>query len=313
MSKARDSEPCFSSDDGSSAAGRGIQQLAARKAEIGGGIAVARVLPSRQRRTIGAWCFLDHAGPAGFAPGGGLRVGPHPHTCLQTFTWMLEGEVLHRDSLGNEQIIRPGQVNLMTAGQGISHTEESPATETRAHAAQLWIALPADRPDIAPAFDHYPDLPRWPENGCEFTLLAGSHGGYTAPTRLYSPLIGMDLFAIQGAELVLPLDPRFEYGLMPLEGSADVEGKSLMADQLAYLACGYDSLRLKLAAGTRALLIGGQPFTDDITIWWNFVGHSKAYITQAQRDWAAGSSRFGEVQGFDGPRLTAPEIPWART
>lgn len=290
---------------------RAIQHLTARTAEIGGGITVARLLPSRQRRMIGAWCFLDHAGPAVFAPGGGLRVGPHPHTGLQTFTWMLAGEVLHRDSLGHEQMIRPGQVNLMTAGYGIAHTEESPASETRAHAAQLWIALPAGHTDIAPAFDHYPELPRWQENHCQFTLLAGMYCGKIAPANIYSPLLGMDLLSAHGAELTLPLDPTFEYGVLPLEGKADVAGMALAVDELAYLPSGYNALHLKLAAGTQALLIGGEPFADQVTLWWNFVGRDRAYITQAQRDWAAKSPRFGEVKGFDGPRLTAPELPWA--
>ena len=305
------SNPTSSHTGGAGTAARGIQRLTAHTAEIGGGISVARLLPSRRRRTIGAWCFLDHAGPATFTSGSGLRVGPHPHTGLQTFTWMLEGEILHRDSLGNEQMIRPGQVNLMTAGHGIAHTEESPAAETRAHAAQLWIALPSSSADIAPAFDHYPELPRWQEHGCEFTLLAGAHGGQTAPARIYSSLIGMDLLAAQATELALPLDPAFEYGVLPLEGMAEVEGEPFAADELAYLAEGYDLLRLKLAAGTRVLLIGGQPFREAITLWWNFVGRDRAYITQAQRDWEANSPRFGEVTGFEGPRRIAPRPPWA--
>ncbi|MBK8182106.1 MAG: pirin family protein [Candidatus Competibacteraceae bacterium] len=313
MSKDLHSETSFSGHANPGGTVRDAQRLAARTAEIGGGISVARLLPTRQRRMIGAWCFLDHAGPATFAPGGGLRVGPHPHTCLQTFTWMLEGEILHHDSLGNEQMIRPGQVNLMTAGHGIAHTEESPAKETRAHAAQLWIALPADSTDIAPAFDHYPELPRWQENGCQFTLLAGVHGGHTAPAKIYSPLIGMDLFSTQGAALTLPLDHTFEYGILPLEGITEVEGVSFAADELAYLASGYSALPIKLAAGTRALLIGGQPFEDPITLWWNFVGRDKTYIAQAQRDWESNSPRFGDVKGFAGPRLVAPNLPWATT
>ncbi len=313
MSKDLHSETSFSGNANPGGTVRDAQRLAARTAEIGGGISVARLLPTRQRRMIGAWCFLDHAGPATFAPGGGLRVGPHPHTCLQTFTWMLEGEILHHDSLGNEQMIRPGQVNLMTAGHGIAHTEESPAKETRAHAAQLWIALPADSTDIAPAFDHYPELPRWQENGCQFTLLAGVHGGHTAPAKIYSPLIGMDLFSTQGAALTLPLDHTFEYGILPLEGITEVEGVSFAADELAYLASGYSALPIKLAAGTRALLIGGQPFEDPITLWWNFVGRDKTYIAQAQRDWESNSPRFGDVKGFAGPRLVAPNLPWATT
>src|SRR3546814_8216060 len=143
----------------------GMVRIAARHAEIGGGITVDRVLPSRQKRTIGAWCFLDHAGPAVFKPGAGMRVGPHPHIGLQTFTWMIEGEVLHRDSLGNVQMIRPGQVNLMTAGRGIAHTEESADGETALQAVQLWIALPGDANDCDPAFAHSATLPVWENIG----------------------------------------------------------------------------------------------------------------------------------------------------
>ena len=286
-------------------------RIPARTAEIGGGVPVARMLPSRHRRTIGAWCFLDHAGPARFAAGQGLRVGPHPHTGLQTFTWMLEGEVLHRDSLGNEQVIRAGQVNLMTAGRGIAHTEESVAGETRLHTAQLWIALPARVADMAPRFDHYPDLPRWNEGGAEAVLLAGAFMGRQSPVLVHTPLVGVDWHAPRDAALTLALDPAFEYGLVPLTGPATAQGQALAADELLYLPPGAGTLRLELPAGTRALLIGGAPFGEDITIWWNFVGHGKPYIAQAQRDWQAHSERFGEVHGFDGPRIEAPPLPWA--
>lgn len=304
-------EPCYSSDNGLNANAQGLKRLSARKAEIGGGIAVARLLPSQARRTIGAWCFLDHAGPATFPSGSGLRVGPHPHTGLQTFTWMLDGEVLHRDSLGNEQLIRPGQVNLMTAGHGISHTEESPAVETRAHAAQLWIALPATHANSAPAFTHYPHLPCWrPHRSCTFTLLAGGYDDLQAPVTTYTPLVGLDLLAEQNTELTLSLNPVFEYGLLPLTGTAILAGESFAADELAYLAPGHDRFVVKLAADTRALLIGGEPFGENITIWWNFVGPNKEYVAQARNDWATSNPRFGQVHGFDGPRLTAPAVPW---
>ena len=285
-------------------------RIAARTAEIGGGVPVARTLPSRLKRTIGAWCFLDHAGPARFAPGGGLRVGPHPHTGLQTFTWMLEGEVLHRDSLGHRQLIRPGQVNLMTAGHGISHSEESADGETRLHTAQLWIALPARVAEMAPRFDHYPELPRWQAQGVESVLLVGEFSGRRSPVAVHSPLLGLDLFSAAGAELTLPLDPAFEHGLMPLTGPASAQGQALAPDELLYLPPGARQLQLTLAPGTRALLIGGAPLGEDITLWWNFVGRDKAYIAQAQRDWQAGSARFGQVAGFDGPRLDAPPLPW---
>ena len=142
-----------------------IVRIQPRNADLGDGLLVRRTLPNRQQRMVGAWCFLDHAGPVQFEPGKGLHVGAHPHIGLQTFTWLIEGEVLHRDSLGNEQLIRPGQVNLMTAGHGIAHTEDSLHDGGRLHAAQLWIALPPAHKDCAPAFDHYPKLPQWREGG----------------------------------------------------------------------------------------------------------------------------------------------------
>ena len=287
-----------------------IQRVDARVAQIGGGIPVNRLLPSRQRRMIGAWCFLDHAGPAHFEPGGGMRVGPHPHTGLQTFTWMIEGEVLHRDSLGSEQVIRPGQVNLMTAGRGVSHSEECLPGERVLHAAQLWIALPAADADCAPAFEHYPQLPRWERDACAFTLLAGRFEGRQAPTRLYSPLLGLELHSPAGARLELPLESVFEYGILPLEGTLRIGAETFAADQLAYLGRGRASLALELAPGSRALLLGGEPFAEEILIWWNFVGHSRAQIAEAQRDWEAGSPRFGGVPAYDGTPLVAPPLPW---
>ncbi len=285
------------------------ERIASRSAEIGGGITIDRLLPVRQRRRIGAWCFLDHAGPATFAPGAGMLVEAHPHIGLQTFTWMIEGEALHRDSLGNEQVIRPGQVNLMTAGIGISHTEESLPGQTVLHAAQLWIALPPGRQNMPPAFDHHPDLPRWTEQGVALTLLAGTFGGQTAPAQVYSPLVSVDLSCKQAAMLRLPLEPGFEYGLLPLQGSIQVGEERFDTNELAYIAPGYNAVQLSLAADTRLLLIGGEPATDDITIWWNFVG-SKADIAQAQQEWEAASTRFGSVAGFENRRLTAPPVPW---
>lgn len=284
--------------------------ISARTAHIGGGIPVARLLPNKSRRTIGAWCFLDHAGPAEFAPGTGMRVGPHPHIALQTFTWMIAGEVLHRDSLGSVQVVRPGQVNLMTAGAGISHTEECLAEETELHAAQLWIALPPHKINIAPAFDHYDQVPRWTTGLSQCTLLAGSYGEHTAPTRVYSPLIGMELLSTAPDAQTLTLNPDFEYGILVLEGSASALGIEVAQDQLLYLAPGAAALDIHLSLNTRVLLVGGEPLPEDLLIWWNFVGYDRDSIIQAAADWAAADPRFGEVKGFDGPRLVAPELPW---
>ncbi|WP_152228113.1 pirin family protein [Pseudomonas sp. SCB32] len=289
---------------------RAIQRVAARSAQVGGGIPVNRVLPSRQRRMVGAWCFLDHAGPAVSTSGNGLRVGPHPHIGLQTFTWMIAGEVLHRDSLGNVQVIRPGQVNLMTAGHGITHTEESLPGEDQLHAVQLWIALPAAESGRPAMFDHYAELPRWQSDGFELTLLAGTFGPCTAPARTFSPLVGIDLAATHSTGTRLALEQSHEYGVLPLTGEWSINGELFAANEFAYLGRGLASLELEASTGARAVLLGGVPFAEEILIWWNFVGHSKAEIAQAQREWEEGGARFGDVAQFDGPRLIAPPLPW---
>ncbi len=314
MSNQESSNQLSTSSDCPLEAGvRGIQRITARTAQVGGGIAVNRLMPSRQRRTIGAWCFLDHAGPAVFETKAGLRVGPHPHIGLQTFTWMIKGEVLHRDSLGNVQVVRPGQVNLMTAGRGITHTEESLAQEHHLHAAQLWIALPESDKDCAPAFDHYPDLPTWSVGGLQATLLAGSFAGRTAPGRFYSPLVGIDLRCDDTAVATLSLDPQFEYGILPLEGAFSINGQTFASDELAYLGRGLNDVTLQAFGASRGLLLGGVPFTEEIHLWWNFVAHDKAEIAEALHAWSSHDlQRFGDVEGFDGERLIAPEFVWPR-
>ena len=191
-----------------------IQEVPIRRAEIGQGTVIKRALPSRHKRMIGAWCFLDHAGPVHFPQGDGLDVGPHPHMGLQTFTWMIEGTMLHSDSLGTtNQLIRPKQVNLMTAGYGISHTEVAPDTETRMHAAQLWIALPDDKRNMAPQFDHYPTLPTIEGEGIEFTVLVGEFLNTRSPVAVHTELLGVDLFAQTSTSTKLQLNSKFEYGL----------------------------------------------------------------------------------------------------
>lgn len=287
-----------------------IQRIAGRPSDIGEGMTVLRALPTRQRRMVGAWCFLDHLGPLEFPAGRGMHVGAHPHTGLQTFTWLIEGEVLHRDSLGNEQIIRPGQVNLMTAGRGVVHTEDSLQEGQRLHAAQLWIALPAEEADCAPAFAHYPELPCWDDNGCRFTLLAGSFAGRTMSGDFRTPLLGVDAYSAPGARLELPLNPAFEHGILILEGQVRIDDEAFATDEFAYLSNGTERLDIELAAGTRILLLGGVPFGEPVLMWWNFVGFSKTGITQAQREWESGDPRFGRVAGDAGRRLVAPPLPW---
>lgn len=287
-----------------------IQHLNARTTDVGG-IPVNRIMPQRGRRLIGAWCFLDHAGPATFtSDAGGMRVGPHPHIGLQTFTWMLGGEIMHRDSLGSAQRIRPGELNLMTAGRGIAHTEESVPESGQLHAAQLWIALPHAERHIEPRFDHYPDLPRWSEPGLDLTLLIGEFGSHRAPTLAFSPLVGLDIVSTDATSCQLPVRSDFEYGVLVLEGRLTIERDHFEADEMAYLGSGLDEIALTLESGTRILLLGGEPLNEDILIWWNFVGHSKGEIAEAQQAWEESSERFGEVPGFDGERIMPPPIPW---
>lgn len=287
-----------------------IQRVTPRDAEVGG-IPVSRILPRRQRRTIGAWCFLDHAGPSRFpqdAPD--FRVGPHPHIGLQTFTWMIDGEVLHRDSLGSEQLVKPGQVNLMTAGYGIAHTEEAVGASHSLHAAQLWIALPAAHKNMAPRFDHYPDLPQWRHGSAQATLLIGEYAGQRAPTLSLSALVGVEYRAQETSELSLSLNPTFEYGLVALEGALEIEGEAFAANELGYIGGGRSAVVVTLKAGTRMLLLGGEPLKEEILMWWNFVGHTREEITLAQADWESGASRFGSVPGYEGDPLEAPPLPW---
>lgn len=284
------------------------ERLEARRTMLGEGLEIRRALPNRHHRTVGAWCFLDHAGPADYAADRGVNVGPHPHIGLQTFSWMIEGSIRHRDSLGYDQWIRPGQVNLMTAGRGIAHSEESPTGEPgRVQLAQLWIALPAAEAEREPAFEHYPDLPVLKRGGFRATLLAGECSGERSPARVYTPLIGLDLATPGEARTEWPLRADFEHAVMVLEGAADVDDAPLGPGTLLYLGAGRDKIAVASQPAARLLLIGGLPMNEQILIWWNFVARRREDVVQATRDWNAGR-RFGEVRGARSARLPAPEV-----
>lgn len=285
-----------------------LERIESRANTIGGGLTIRRALPNMRRRLVGAWCFLDHAGPLEFPPGDGLRVGPHPHIGLQTFTWMIEGAVVHRDSLGNEQLITPGQVNLMTAGGGISHSEDSAAPQgksARLHAVQLWIALPDAQRHRAPSFRNYPDLPLIESGGFSVRVLAGSALGGTSPAEVFSPLVGLDLTASAAAHLSLPLTNSFEHAALVLEGEADVGGEKLAPGTLLYVGSGRDAIDISCQGAARLILIGGAPFREEILLWWNFVARRPEEIEQATREWNAGQ-RFGSVRGSPSAALVAP-------
>lgn len=297
------------SDDCEKYVNQFIQDFPIRAAEIGKGTVIKRALPSRQKRLIGAWCFLDHAGPVVFPQGDGLDVGPHPHIGLQTFTWMIEGTMMHNDSLGSKQMIRPKQVNLMTAGHGISHTEVAPDNETHMHAAQLWIALPDDKRDMAPRFDHYPDLPVVEKEGIEYTVLVGEFLNTTSPVEVHTPLLGVDLTAQTQVSTTLQLNPAFEYGFMALQGTAVVNGHALNEDNLVVLEPGLNSIQIEITAGSRILLLGGEPFESPILLWWNFVGRTQEELQLAREQWVNADARFGSIPEYTGPRLEAPTFP----
>jgi redox-sensitive bicupin YhaK (pirin superfamily) len=284
------------------------ERLPARQATVGDGFEIRRALPHRHRRTIGAWCFLDHAGPASYAAGRGLAVGPHPHIGLQTFSWMIEGTIQHRDSLGHDQWIRPGQVNLMTAGRGIAHSEESPPDEPgRFQLAQLWIALPQPEAEREPAFEHYPELPSIERGGFRITVLAGECSGERSPARVYSPLIGLDLSAPGDARTELPLCAGFEHGVFVLEGGAALDCQPLAPGTLLCLGAGREHIAIAARESVRLLVIGGEPMREEILIWWNFVARTRGEIEAATRDWNEGR-RFGEVRGARTARLSAPDV-----
>lgn len=279
---------------------------------------VRRLLPQRARRMVGAWCFVDHFGPDDVSAGPGMQVPPHPHTGLQTVSWLAEGEILHRDSVGSLQSITPGQLNVMTSGHGISHSEESPSPHPAVmHGLQLWVALPESARHGEARFDHYPTLPVFADGGATVTVVVGSLGGETSPAVTFSPLVGAEIVLEPGATLSLPLDPEFEYGAVSMAGAADIAGGAagddLKPGSLLYLDRGRTDLRLSSVGGARLFLLGGEPFDEPLVMWWNFVGRTHEDIVRAREDWEhAREPRFGTVSGYAGAPLPAPELPTIR-
>lgn len=283
-----------------------LQNLKTRIAQIGEDLTIRRALPHRDRKMIGAWCFLDHFGPLDLTKSNGLNIAPHPHIGLQTFTWMIAGEIIHKDSLGSKQIIKSDQVNLMTAGQGISHSEES-LPDSVLHGVQLWIALPDSVRHMQPSFIHYPIIPTIKLNNLQIHLLAGEFLNTQSPIQVHSPLVGMELNSLENTSQKLPLNPKFEYGILPLIGNIEIENDMIGPDTLLYLGCGRSELSIRMNKGSKVLIIGGEPFKEEILIWWNFVARTKEEIAQATTDWN-NHSRFGTVKDYEGDRLAAPQL-----
>ena len=284
-----------------------VELSPARRTQVGN-LAVRRVLPQRPRRTVGSWCFLDHAGPVAAEPGASFGIGPHPHMGLQTVTWLLSGELLHLDSLGSEQLIRPGQLNLMTAGHGVSHAEEDPARADKVHAVQLWVAQPSATRDGPAAFEHHAELPRVELDHADGTVLVGDFAGTGSPARRDTAHMGVEL-ALRGPRTTVPLRPDHEHALVVLEGRVTVDGVAVEPGVLAYLGRGRDEGALATEMPTRALLLGGVPFPEPILMWWNFVGRTRQEVSEARRQWSADDGRFGRVHSSL-ERIGVGAPPW---
>ena len=273
---------------------------------------VRRALPTRGRRTVGPWCFIDHMGPATFSPEKSYDIAPHPHLGLQTVTWLFDGEILHRDSLGSEQLIRPGQMNLMTSGEGIAHSEENPGvTSGQLHGVQLWVALPSSTRHGPSAFEHHGALPKFDMSNAEATVLVGTVGNATSSARRDSEAVGVELKLKQG-EHVVPLEKGFEYAMVVTSGEVVVDNTLVTPGHLAYLGRGRDEIRLTTSEESVAMLLGGVPFDETIMMWWNFVARTQDEISAAYESWMKGDERFGRVASTLA-RIEVGPPPWFRS
>lgn len=272
---------------------------------------VWRFLPNKEHRMVGAWCFVDYYGPDVLGDGAGMQIAPHPHCGLQTVSWLMSGLVHHTDSIGSDCLVEPGHVGLMTAGHGIAHAERSPANRPPIlHGAQLWVALPKEALDAAPAFQHVEKPPAFTHDGVIGTVIIGEYGGAHSPATAYTPLVGVD-FDVPGNErTTLPLRRDFEYAVLVTKGYVDVEDHPMKQGEMVFLGSGRDSFTIQSELGARLLLLGGEPFGEEIVMWWNFVGRTHEDIERARADWMEGD-RFGNFPDPD-PSIPAPPIPSVR-
>ena len=307
-----------------------LQLWPEREVPLGGvrAMNVQRTLPQRGLPTIGAWCFLDSFGPDRTA----MSVLPHPHIGLQTVTWPLAGNIRHRDSVGSDVVVRPGELNIMTAGHGVSHSEfavlphpDGRDTLPLQRGLQLWVALPDGERHREPAFEQHRELPSVTGEGFTATVMVGEFAGAVSPATMYSPIIGADISC--SGRAVLPLDGHFEHAVLVLDGGLALDGQEVRPGPLGYLGIGRTSLEVQALPGTRFLLIGGEPFQEELLMWWNFVGRTHDEVERAREDWeaqaglpeaGASAARYGLVKGH-GPeagseagRIPAPPMPAVR-
>jgi redox-sensitive bicupin YhaK (pirin superfamily) len=284
----------------------------AREVPLGGvrGVHVRRALPQRVLPTVGAWCFLDRFGPGGDA----MNVNPHPHIGLQTVTWPFEGEIRHRDSVGSDAIVKARQLNLMTAGRGVAHSEFVVPDAPSGHGLQLWTALPGTHLDVAPAFEQHRELPVYELPGLRAIVFLGTLDDVTSPATTFSPLLGADLTLNPGAVVTVPLKYYFEHALMVIDGDLEAAGLDVPEGPLLYLGTDRNDITLRSAHGAHVILLGGEPFHEDIVMWWNFVGRTHEDIVQAREDWENhDTGRFPDIAGHTlAERIPAPPLPGIR-
>ncbi|MEN9740764.1 MAG: hypothetical protein RLZ72_1030 [Actinomycetota bacterium] len=270
-------------------------------------IAVRRTVPHRDLKRIGAWIFVDHFGPTNQTDG--MVVAAHPHTGLQTVTWLFDGEVEHRDSIGSVQMIEPGQVNLMTAGRGISHSELSIKRDGVLHAVQLWLALPNSDRHIAPQFEHCANLPTFAIGDAVVTVFAGTLSGMTAPVTMYTDSFGAEVVVPAGGSVPIPVGSTDEVAVLVVEGHVSVNNTDADCTELAFVEPGSNSLTITSRTGARVILLGGSPFTEKLVMWWNFVERSHSEIRDVREAWNNGDERFGSFTDRVGGRIPAPDLP----
>ncbi|MBX0299416.1 pirin family protein [Cryobacterium sp. 1639] len=295
--------------------------LAPRDVPLGGlrAMNVRRTLPQRERSLIGAWCFVDHYGPDDVSVTGGMVVPPHPHTGLQTASWLFAGEVEHRDSVDSLALVRPGELNLMTAGAGISHSEVSTPNTTALHGVQLWIALPDLTRHQAPHFENHVIAPIV-RNGVTLHVFLGTVAGHTADATADTPLLGAQIDLPVGTAIDLGVQGSFEHGVLVDTGTVSVAGSTVHSTELGFIEAGRTGIRLENTGDgpARVVLLGGEPLGEQIVMWWNFIGRSHEEIIAWRAQWqlevidqADAAGRFGQV-AYHGSALPAPELPTVR-
>ena len=318
-----DADDTIATESAVECAGPRTLLLETREVPLGGvrAMSVHRSLPQRDLPLVGAWCFLDRFGPQETR----MRVEPHPHIGLQTVTWPYLGEVRHRDSVGSDVVVRRGALNLMTSGAGISHSEYSVGTDASPlDALQLWVALPEARRHGAPAFEQHAVLPELELTATvgapgTATVVLGELGGVASPATVYTPIVGAELRIAAGSAVRVPLNPDWEHALVVVSGDADVAGEggdvetvAVDTAHLLYLGIHRDEVVISSPAGAILFLLGGEPFEDDVVMWWNFVGRTHEEIVEAREAWESGTERFGHVIDHGDERIPAPPMPAVR-